>query len=312
MSRLGFILARAATALGVVVATTALTHVALRVLRPDAFPEDDQALPVALAKFLRDVFLELDLGRAGSASNRPVTELMAQGLPADVALLAGGIAVGVLAGLAVGTLCAARPGTLATRALELLVALALVAPVFWVALMGILLFAPGVGGPLASPLFSEPGTYEPLTSDPIAWLRSLVVPWVVLGLPLAGLTARMTRASMTDVLESDFLRTATAKGLPERRVLRRHALPAAAAPVATIVGIYGASTASNALLVEQVFGVPGVLRETLRASAVGDFQLLQGLVIVSAALVVLGTFVADVVAGWLDPRVRDYASRRPR
>jgi peptide/nickel transport system permease protein len=184
-----------------------------------------------------------------------------------------------------------------------------VAPVFWIGLMAILLFAPGVGGPLAVPLFSEPGTYEPLTSDPVAWLRSLLVPWIVLGIPLAGLTARMMRSSMAEVLESEFLRTARAKGLSEPRVLRRHAFPAAAGPVATVVGIYGATTASNALLVEQVFGIPGILRGTLRAAAIGDFELLQGLVIVSTALVVLGTFVADVVAGWLDPRVRSAGSR---
>jgi peptide/nickel transport system permease protein len=304
MSRLGFVISRAMTALVVIVGTTALTHVCLRLLRPDVFPADDRPLPLALADFLRRVFLELDLGRAGSISNRPVTEVMAEGLPADVSLLVGGILFGVVAGVAAGTLCAARPRTLAARVVEALVALALVAPVFWLGLMGILLFAPGLGGPLSVPLFSEPGTYEPLTSDPIAWVRALWAPWIVLGMPLAGLTARMMRASTAEVLDAEYLRTARAKGLSEFRVLRRHALPAAAAPVATIVGIYGATTASNALLVEQVFGIPGILRGTLRASAVGDFELLQGLVIVSAALVVFGTFVADVVVGWLDPRVR--------
>jgi peptide/nickel transport system permease protein len=304
MSRLGFLISRALAALVVIVATTALTHVCLRLLRPDVFPGDDRPLPLALADFLRRVFLELDLGRAGSISNRPVTEVMAEGLPADVSLLVGGILFGVVAGVAAGTLCAARPRTLAARVVEALVALALVAPVFWLGLMGILLFAPGLGGPLSVPLFSEPGTYEPLTSDPIAWVRALWAPWIVLGMPLAGLTARMMRASTAEVLDAEYLRTARAKGLSEFRVLRRHALPAAAAPVATIVGIYGATTASNALLVEQVFGIPGILRGTLRASAVGDFELLQGLVIVSAALVVFGTFVADVVVGWLDPRVR--------
>lgn len=312
MSRLGFLISRAATALGVIVATTALTHLSLRLLRPDAFPEDDRPLPLALLDFLRTVFLQFDLGQAGSMSDRPVTEVMAQGLPADLSLLAGGIAAGVMGGVAAGTLCAARPRTLAARVVEVLVALALVAPVFWVGLMSILLFAPGVGGPLSLPFFSEPGSYEPLTSDPLAWLGSLVVPWIVLGLPLAGLTARMMRSSMAEVLDSEFLRTASAKGLSERRVLHRHALPAAATPVATIVGIYGAAVASNALLVEQVFGLPGILRGTLRASAIGDFELLQGLVIVSAALVVIGTFAADAIAGWLDPRVRDYASRGPR
>jgi len=118
-------------------------------------------------------------------------------------------------------------------------------------------------------------------------------------------SAAVGRASSTrEVLQDDYLRTARAKGLREATVLRRHAVPAAAAPVATLVGIYMATVASNALLVEQVFGIPGALRMTLRATQSGDFVLLQGLVVVTTALVILGTFVADLVAAWLDPRVR--------
>jgi len=299
-----FIVGRGLAALVVVVVTTALTHAMLRILRPDVFRGDGRALPGAVVDFLGSVFLRFDLGRAPSESNLPVRQVILQGLPADVALLAGGIVLGALAGVAGGIVCAARPRTLAARTVEVLAAVALIAPVYWIGLMLILLFAPGVGAPLALPVFSEPGSYEPLTADPVAWLRALAVPWLVLAVPVAGLCCRMMRGAMAEVLDADYLRTATAKGLGERAVLRRHAFPAAAAPVATVVGVYFATTASNALLVEQVFGLPGVLRLTLRAAAIGDFELLQGLVIVTAALVVLGTLLADLAAGLLDPRIR--------
>ena len=304
MPRLRYLLSRAAAALVVVVATTALTHAMLRLLRPDVFRGDEGPLVPSVLEFLGDVFLERDLGLAPSESNLPVVQVIVQGLPADVSLLAGAIALGVIGGATGGIVAASRPRTLVARAIETAMAFALIAPVYWVGLMLILVFAPGVGGPLEFAAFSEPGTYQPLTRDPVAWLRSLLVPWIVLALPIAALVMRMMRGSMAEVLDAEYLRTARAKGISERAVLRRHALPAAASPVATVVGIYFATFASNALLVEQVFGVPGALRLTLRAAAIGDFQLLQGLVVVTAALVVLGTFLADAAAGFLDPRVR--------
>src|SRR5439155_5160566 len=115
---------------------------------------------------------------------------------------------------------------------------------YWVGLMLILGFGKGFG--LVPIPFFETNIYVPFSQDPLTWLRSLIVPWLVLGAPLAALCLRMTRASMFEVLDEDFLRTATAKGLPHRVVLRRHALPAASSPVFTLVGTQMATLFTNA------------------------------------------------------------------
>ena len=295
---------RGLAALVVILGVVVGTFVGLHVLRPDAFT-DTRPLPVELASYLERALLHGDLGVSAAPRNPEVVDLIAEGLPVDIALLAGALATGVLLGVTAGVIAASRPGSLAARAVEILAALGLVAPVYWVGLTAALLFAPGLGAPLPLPLFSEPGSYQPLTQAPGAWLESLLVPWLVLALPTAALCARMMGSSMREVLGNDYVRTARAKGLRERTVLRRHAVPAAAAPVATVVGIYMATVASNALLVEEVFGIPGALRMTLRATVTGDFLLLQGLVIVTTTLVVIGTFAADLVAAWLDPRTRE-------
>jgi peptide/nickel transport system permease protein len=114
----------------------------------------------------------------------------------------------------------------------------------------------------------------------------------------------MTQSSMREVLDADYLRTATAKGLRRRTVVRRHALPPSATPVVTLVGANMAILVTNVVLVEQIFAVPGVFALTRRATEVGDFPVLQGIVVVAALLVVCGTFLADAVTAWLDPRVR--------
>jgi peptide/nickel transport system permease protein len=115
---------------------------------------------------------------------------------------------------------------------------------------------------------------------------------------------RLTLASMLEVGDAEFIRTAIGKGLSQRRVALRHALPAAAAPTISFAGAYTPLLVGNALLVEQVFNIPGVFRYTPGAISNGDFPLLQGMIIVSAVLVVLGNLVADLVLARLDPRVR--------
>ncbi|HSD81335.1 MAG TPA: ABC transporter permease, partial [Solirubrobacteraceae bacterium] len=144
----------------------------------------------------------------------------------------------------------------------------------------------------------------PLTEDPAAWLHALVVPWLVIGAPIGAMALRMTRAAMGDVLEEDFMRTAAAKGLRERTIIRRHAVPAAAAPAVALVGANTALVVTNAILVEQVFDIPGVFRMSTQAMAKGDFPLLQGIVITGALLVVTASFVVDAIHAWLDPRIR--------
>jgi peptide/nickel transport system permease protein len=130
------------------------------------------------------------------------------------------------------------------------------------------------------------------------------VPWAVTGAPLAAICMRMTAATMREVSGSDFVRTALGKGLSQRAVAYRHALPTAVSPTLSLAGAYTPLLVGNALLVEQVFNIPGAFRYTPGAISNGDFPMLQGLVIVGAFMVVLGTLATDLALARLDPRIR--------
>ena len=149
-----------------------------------------------------------------------------------------------------------------------------------------------------------PTDYTPFAESPLKWAGSLLAPWIVLGLPVAGTCLRMMRASMGEVLAEDYLRTAMAKGLRRRTVLRRHAAPSALAPVVSLTGVTMPLVITNLVLIEQVFSVPGVFTGMRRGIAAGDFDLLFGLTAVAAGLVAVSSLATDVVLAWLDPRVR--------
>lgn len=287
------------------VAVTVVTFLTFHLLRPESFAGDGRPLLAQLGDYLWRA-AHGDLGRSWDprlGDNDDVATLVWRGLPGDAALVAGGLLAGGVLGIAAGAYCAARRETAGARTLQAGALLLLCAPVYWVGLMLILVFGPGIG-PLGVSLFALPGTYRPLTEDPAAWLHALVVPWLVIGAPIGAMALRMTRAAMGDVLEEDFMRTAAAKGLRERTIIRRHAVPAAAAPAVALVGANTALVVTNAILVEQVFDIPGVFRMSTQAMAKGDFPLLQGIVITGALLVVTASFVVDAIHAWLDPRIR--------
>jgi peptide/nickel transport system permease protein len=152
--------------------------------------------------------------------------------------------------------------------------------------------------------FVDTGGYRDLTDDPWAWLQSLLLPWMIAGAPLAAICLRLTASTMRDVDDADYVRTALGKGLSERRVAYRHTLPSAVAPTVSFAGAYAPLLVGNALLVEQVFNIPGVFRYTTGAVSNGDFPLLQGMVLVGAVFVVIGNLAADLLLARLDPRVR--------
>jgi peptide/nickel transport system permease protein len=274
----------------------------LHVLRPESWSWDHRSLMTQLLDYLKGVFLHWDFGTSWDKQGRPVSEALDKGIPADISLLAGGLLAGGLMGVAGGAVCATRPRTLAARVLEWLAAFFLCAPVYWVGLMVILVFS-GEFGLIPIPWFKS-NQYAGLTEDPLSWLQALVVPWIVLGLPLAALCLRMTRAAMVDVEHEDFLRTAAAKGLSGAAVTRRHQLPAAISPVLTLVGVNMATLITNVVLVEHAFDIPGVFRLTTSAMDDGNFPLLQGMTIVAAVMVVCANLAVDVLHAAIDPRVR--------
>jgi peptide/nickel transport system permease protein len=301
-SYLTFAARRLGAAVLIAVLVSAITFVMLRVLRPEAF-SDPRPLPIELADYLWSAFTQFDLGRSYQRPFRPVGELIVERLPADLSLFVGAAAFGVVAGVLGGVTCARHPRSLRAYALSAVATLALCAPVYWVALMAILLFGAGIGR-VVQLGFVDTGLYEPLTRDPLGWFRALALPWMVAGAPLAAICLRLTAASMLDATDTDYVRTALAKGLTPRAAAYRHALPTALAPTVSFAGAYAPLLVGNALLVEQVFNIPGVFRYTPGAVSNGDFPLLQGMVIVGAVLVVIGNLLADLALAWLDPRVR--------
>jgi peptide/nickel transport system permease protein len=296
-----FIVLRLLSVAAVVVMVTAITWLVIHLLRPEPFAGDPRSLFHQLADYLRDAFLHFDLGQSWEGSNPQVADVLREGIPADLWLLGGGMVFGIVTGLAAGTYVGARPRTLLSRVIESVAMVFLCAPVYVVGLSALLLF--GVSIALA-PVGFIPLKYVPFGDSPARWLGSLIVPWIVLGLPLAGMCTRMMNSSVREVLHEEFIRTALAKGISERTMLRRHVAPAAAAPVFTLAGVTVPVMVTNMVLVELTFSIPGVFQNVRESMQRADFPMVQGTVIAAAFLVAIASLVVDVLLAWLDPRIR--------
>ncbi len=299
---LRFVLTRAVVIVVVLVSITVITFLMLHLLRPEAWAFDTRPLLTQLAGYLADA-ARLDFGTSWDPQRNQVSDVLAAGLPADVWLLAGGLLAGCAWGAAAGVLCAARPASLVARALTAVGSVALIAPVYWVGLMLLLAFGSGFGNVLSIPIVRS-NAYAAPQDDLLGFLAAIWLPWLVLSLPLGALVLRMTRSAMVDALDADFLRTARAKGLGEGAVVGRHALPAASTPVLTLVGTQMATLVTNVVLVETVFSIPGAYQGLTAAMNDGNFPLLQGLTVATAALVVVASLLVDLLQAWLDPQVR--------
>ena len=293
---------RALSVVFVVVGVTTLTWLAMRVLRPGWFAGDHRPVPVQLGDYLGRGFLHFDFGRTFSPPQDTVASIIRAGLPADVSLIAGATVFGFIAGTAAGTYCAARRHTALAHAFEGAAAFFIFAPLYVVGLGLILLFGSDIA--LIEVGVHIPRAYVPFADGPLRWFGALVVPWILVGLPLAALLLRLTRTAVTNVLGEDYIRAAGAKGLTERTVLRRHALRAAAAPMITATGMTVNLMITNVVLIETVFGIPGVFGHLRDAIDHGDFPMLMGITVVGALLIALGNLFADLALAWLDPRTR--------
>jgi peptide/nickel transport system permease protein len=301
---LGYVVRRLLSVIAVMVGVAALVFSVFYAFRPQQI-SDGTGYPHQLVHFLERAFLHFDLGSSWDRqlSFRPIAPLLRSSFPADLSLVAGGIVVGAAIGVVLGAIAVNRRGTLVGRGLDVFAAFGMSAPVYWVGAMTVVLFHPEVGLVARVPI-SEPNTYKPLSDDPLAWLQALWLPWLILGLPLAAITLRMMRATLAETLEEDFVRTARGKGLSAARVMRRHAIPAASAPVISLVGVSMGTLITNAILLEYTFSIPGMFHLMTRAMAQGDLPVIEGVAIAGALLVVVANLGADLVHAWLDPRVR--------
>lgn len=232
-----------------------------------------------------------DLGPSFQYRDYTVNELIADGLP--VSMLLGGLSIllALVLGVSAGCLAAVRRNRWQDHAVMTLAMTGISIPNFVVAPLLILLFAiyfdllPAGGWNDASP-------------------ANLVLPVLTLALPQIAYIARLTRSSLLEVLRSDFIRTARAKGLPGHVVITRHALKPALLPVVSYLGPAAAAVMTGSVVIEQIFGIPGVGRFFVQGALNRDYTLVLGVVVFYGALVVLFNLLVDLVYAWLDPRVR--------
>jgi peptide/nickel transport system permease protein len=253
-------------------------------------------------RYYGDLILHGDLGYS-YRNDASVRELITGRLPASAQLAVGGILIALLVALPVGILSAVRRRSLFDRMAMGFALVLISAPVYWLGLMTIQLFDDPAGRyPLVPTLDAYPD--DGMTGDPSAWFQALLLPWVVLGASFAAVYARLLRSSLSEVMSQDYIRTARAKGLSERRVVLDHGLRAAVTPLVTVVGIDLGILLGGAVLVETAFNIPGLGRLFVDAVKADDLPTIQGTVLFAAFFIVALTLVVDLVYKLIDPRVR--------
>ena len=230
-------------------------------------------------------------------TNLPVTTLIAQRLEPTLALTLTTLVVAVSVAIPMGVVAAWKAGTWIDRLVMLFAVLGFSVPIFVVAYLLIFGFSIGLNW------FPVQG-YTSIRQGFLPFLRHITLPSIALGLTYAALIARITRASMLEVLSQDYIRTAQAKGLSNRQVLIGHALKNAAVPIATIIGIGVALLISGVVVTETVFAIPGLGRLTVDAILRRDYPIIQGVILLFSAAYVLVNLAVDVSYMLLDPRVR--------
>jgi len=259
----------------------------------------NKSLPTQFWDYLKEVFLHFNLGYS-YYSQESVRALIVERLPATLSLTLGAAVLWVLGGLSVGIISALRRHTLLDRS-SMGGALVLISiPEFWLGLVLLFLFASDIG---KFKIFPGAGSYVPLSTDPWKWFTSLLMPWFVLAAGSAAIFARLMRSSLTEAMKEDYIRTARAKGLPERAVVRQ-GVRSAINPIVTLFGLEVGVLLGGAILVETVFNIPGVGRLAYQSIQSSDFPVVQGTVLLASMFIILANIVVDVAYAYLDPRVR--------
>jgi len=243
-----------------------------------------------------------DLGYS-FAYRQPVIVVIFERVPATLMLMGTALFFSSVVGIALGVISSKRPYSLLDNASTTISLLGYSLPVFWLAQVLLLIFAVALGW---FPVQGMMSVREELTGIKYVLdiIHHLVLPAFALGLLQLALTARLTRASMLEILRQDYIITAWSKGLDENTVLYRHALRNALLPVVTIIGLHLGAMLTGAVLTETVFGWPGLGRLMYDAIASRDYPVLMGNFIVTATSVIGANFVTDILYGFLDPRIR--------
>jgi peptide/nickel transport system permease protein len=261
----------------------------------------DRPFYVQYGKFLKAIVLGDKYGWPGLGfsydSSVPIREKIVQKAPRTLSLILGASILWLVAGVLIGVVSAIKRRTLVDRLAMGFALFGISAPVFWLGLMALFVFW--------YKLDLTAGTgYTPFTENPEQWASHLILPWIVLSLLFAAIYARMVRGNLLDAMGEDYIRTARAKGLSERRVIFRHGLRASLAPIVTMFGLDVALLVGGAVITESVFNLDGLGFMAVDSVFRQDLPATLGVVLVATFAVVIMNLIVDVLYAFLDPRVR--------
>ena len=231
-------------------------------------------------------------------SSEPVLPDILRRLPVTLSLAIGAAIIWVVVGVSVGVLSALKRGSFFDRFAMTFALAGVSLPIFWTGLVALSLFSYQLG-------WTPPGaSYVKFTDNPAKWAYGLILPWTTLALLFSAQYARHTRAGMLETMGEDYIRTARAKGLRERKVVVKHGLRGALTPIVTIFGLDFGLLIGGAVLTETVFGLPGLGQLAITATKANDLPPVLAVLLVTAVAVALSNLIVDLVYGVLDPRVR--------
>jgi peptide/nickel transport system permease protein len=255
----------------------------------------DAPVVVQYGRWLRNA-VHLDFGKS-LFTHRAVTTVLTERLPVTANVVVGSVLFALIVSVPAGIAAAVRQRRFVDKAIITGVSIGMSVPTFWLALILVAVFSvqlrwlPAIG-------------YVHFTDSPLGWARHLLLPWISIGVVMAASLTRQLRAGLCDVLGTDYVRTARSKGLRPSRVVGKHALKNAAMPAITVLGLQIGYLFGGAVIVEQIFAIPGIGSLMIDAVINKDIPVVQGGVMVMALLVLATNFLVDVVYGYVNPKVR--------
>ena len=263
----------------------------------------DKPFPVQYALMMKDLFISRDLVSYSNQGVKVVPEIFAAA-PATLSLVFGAAVIWVVLSIVLGIAAALLRGTIVDPLLMILALIGISMPVFWAGEVANLITQSRFHDTF---LFSwvPPLGYTSFTQSPVGWFKGLLIPWITLSILYIGLYARVLRANIIETESEDYVRTARAKGLTERRVLLRHTLRGSMITYVSLFGLdFGALVAGGVLLTEVVFAIHGIGFLTYQSLTNLDLPTIMATVVYGAFFIVLANMIVDIAYAWLDPRVR--------
>lgn len=262
--------------------------------------ELDKPLPQQYVTMMKKIFTGELISYEGREN---VNERIVEGIPVTVSLCVGAAAIWMFFGILFGYLSAVKAGGWLDTSLTVLAVTGISMPVFWLAaiFLNYLCYQAGI---------FPAGGYVEITSNPLEWASHLIVPWVTLAILYAGFYSRVLRSNMLDAMNEDYVRTARAKGLSERRVMRRHVLRNSLIPIVTLFGLDFGALIGGAILIEPIFSLNGIGQFGYEALRNSDLPPIMAISLFGAFFIVLFNALVDIAYAYLDPRIRIGAEAR--